>query len=207
MPESWLDKWNERYSREEYAFGTQPNDYLKQQLEGLKPGSILFPAEGEGRNAVFAAKLGWDVSAFDISSEGKKKALRLARDNDVAIDYRVGGLEELTYKEGQFDAIALIYAHFPAEVKSAYHRTLDKYLRNGGILIFEAFGKNHIDYVTKNERVGGPRDLASLFSIDEIRSDFANYTFSELKETETDLKEGLYHNGKGWVIRATGIKR
>ena len=207
MEDSWIDKWNERYSIEAFAYGEQPNNYLKEQLEKLAVGTILFPAEGEGRNAVFAAKLGWTVSAFDISIEGQKKALRLATANNVTIDYQVGELQSLNYHSEQFDAIALIYAHFPADIKSLYHKTLDKYLRKGGIVIFEAFSKKHIDYITQNEKVGGPRDIASLFSIDEIKSDFANYDFKELEETNIELTEGLYHNGQGSVIRFVAQKR
>src|SRR5678816_3069114 len=98
MTEPWIERWNERYSKEEFAYGQQPNNYLKEQLEKLAVGTILFPAEGEGRNAVFAAKLGWTVSAFDISIEGKNKALRLADANHVMIDYQVGELENLDFK-------------------------------------------------------------------------------------------------------------
>ncbi|MEO6831630.1 MAG: class I SAM-dependent methyltransferase [Chitinophagaceae bacterium] len=205
MPTS-SSKWDERFSREEFAYGTAPNEYLKSQLEKLPIGKILFAAEGEGRNAVFAAKLGWNVSAFDISIEGKKKAKQLAAANHVSIDYQVGLLPTLNYKEGQFDAIALIYAHFPPEIKSSYHKTLDKFLRNGGTIIFEAFSKKHIDYNSKNEKVGGPKDLATLCSIEEIRADFANYDIEELMETEIELNEGLYHNGIGSVIRFVGRK-
>jgi len=79
MSDPWTDRWNERYSKEEFAFGKQPNNYLKEQLEKINRGTILFPAEGEGRNAVFAAKLGWTVSAFDISMEGKRKRFNLHR--------------------------------------------------------------------------------------------------------------------------------
>ena len=118
MNNTWTDIWNDRYSKEGFAYGELPNNYLKAQLEQLTPGSILFPAEGEGRNAVFAAKLGWTVSAFDISIEGKKKALRLAEINNVAIDYQVGTLQSLNYNTEQFDVLALIYAHFPADIKS-----------------------------------------------------------------------------------------
>lgn len=207
MSNPWTDRWNERYSREEFAFGEQPNEYLKEQLEKLKVGKILFPAEGEGRNAVFAAKLGWNVSAFDISIEGKKKAFRLAEANQVKIDYQVGELQTLDYRSEQFDAIALIYAHFPAEIKSFYHKTLDKYLRKNGSIILEAFSKKHIHYVLKNEKVGGPRELEMLFSIDEIKSDFENYEIIELEEKEIELKEGLFHNGNGSVIRFVGRKR
>jgi 2-polyprenyl-3-methyl-5-hydroxy-6-metoxy-1,4-benzoquinol methylase len=207
MTESWIDRWNYRYSKDEFAYGEQPNNYLKEQLEKLNVGTILFPAEGEGRNAVFAAKLGWKVSAFDISDQGKKKALRLAETNNVTIDYHVGELQTVTYNNGQFDCMALIYAHFPADIKSAYHRTLDTYLRQGGIIIFEAFSKKHIGYISINEKIGGPRDSASLFSIAELKLDFANHEIIELVEKEVELNEGIFHNGKGSVIRFVGRKR
>jgi len=207
MNDAWTARWNERYSNEEYAFGREPNNYLKEQLEKIPHGSILFPAEGEGRNAVFAAKLGWQVSAFDISVEGRNKALRLAGSHNVTIDYQLGGLESLHYDAEQFDAIALIYAHFPAEIKSTYHRTLDTFLRKDGVIIFEGFSKKHINYNSKDERIGGPKDTASLFSVEEIESDFPNYEIIELSEKEIELAEGLYHNGKGSVIRFFGRKK
>ena len=207
MKDSWIDRWDDRYSKDGFAYGEQPNNYLKEQLGKLNVGTILFPAEGEGRNAVYAARLGWTVSAFDISVEGKNKALRLAETYKVNIDYRVGELQTLNYNTEQFDAIALIYAHFPAGIKSLYHKTLDKYLCKGGVIIFEAFSKKHIDYLSKNEKVGGPKEIEMLFSIDEIKSDFINYDFEELVETEIELKEGLFHNGQGSVIRFVGRKK
>ena len=207
MTDTWTQRWNERFSAEEFAYGEDPNLYLKEQLEKLPKGKILFGAEGEGRNAVYAARLGWTVSAFDISVEGKKKAQKLAEKNKVTLDYRIGELANLQFQLEEFDTIGLIYAHFPAEIKSFYHKTLDKYLRKGGIIIFEAFSKNHLEYVTKNEKVGGPRDLQSLFSIDEIKSDFPNYEVIELVEKEIELNEGLFHNGTGSVIRFVGRKK
>lgn len=204
---TWLDRWNDRYSSEEFAYGTEPNTYLKEQLEKLEPGSILFPAEGEGRNAVFAATKGWKVSAFDISSEGRTKALQLAENRNVSIDYQVGELQDLNYHGEQFDAIALIYAHFPADIKSTIHKALDQYLRKGGLIIFEAFSKSHLDYVLKNEKVGGPKDIGSLFSIEEIKADFSNYDSIELEEKEIELSEGVFHNGTGSVIRFIGRKK
>jgi 2-polyprenyl-3-methyl-5-hydroxy-6-metoxy-1,4-benzoquinol methylase len=207
MNKTWTDRWNDRYSKKEFAYGEEPNNYLAEQLKKLDVGTILFPAEGEGRNAIFAAKLGWTVSAFDISVEGKNKALRLAETNRVRIEYQVRELQTLNYNTEQFDVIALIYAHFPAEIKSLYHKTLDKYLRKNGFVIFEAFSKRHIDYVSKNEKVGGPKEIAMLFSIDELKSDFANYEIIELVEKEIELSEGLFHNGKGSVIRFVGQKK
>ena len=207
MNDTWTDRWNDRYSKSSFAYGEQPNNYLKEQLEKLNVGTILFPAEGEGRNAVFAATLGWKVSAFDISIQGKNKALHLAEINKVTIDYQVGELQTLNYIPEQFDVIALIYAHFPADIKSRYHKMVDKYLRKNGFVIFEAFSKRHIDYIAKNENVGGPKDIAMLFSIDELKSDFANYEIIELEEKEIELSEGLFHNGKGSVIRFVGRKK
>ncbi|WP_026730248.1 class I SAM-dependent methyltransferase [Flavobacterium denitrificans] len=207
MNNTWTQRWDDRYKTEEFAYGTAPNNYLKEQIEKLETGTILFPAEGEGRNAVFAAKLGWEVSAFDISEEGRNKAFLLAKNNDVSIDYQVGELETLDFHNEQFDAIALIYAHFPATIKSEIHRQLDQLLRKNGIIIFEAFSKKHLEYVTKNEKVGGPKDIESLFSIEEIKADFPNYEIIELEEKEIELKEGLFHNGTGSVIRFVGRKK
>jgi hypothetical protein len=207
MNDPWIERWNERFSKEEFAYGEQPNNYLKEQLEKLDTGKILFPAEGEGRNAVFAARMGWTVSAFDVSVVGKNKALRLAENNHVAIDYQVGELQTLHYTPEEFDVIALIYAHFPAAIKSSYHRMLDKFLRKNGLIIFEAFSKKHVDYLARNEKVGGPKDIAMLFSIDEIKSDFANYDIIELEEKEIELNEGPFHNGTGSVIRFVGQKK
>ena len=207
MQHIWKNRWDERFSKEGYAYGTEPNNYLKEQLDKLIPGTILFPAEGEGRNAVYAAKQGWKVSAFDISMEGQKKASQLAELNNVHIDYQVGELQTLNFKADQFDAMALIYAHFPPEIRSQYHKKLDTYLRKGGVIIFEGFSKKHLEYNTKNAKVGGPKDLNSLFSIEEIKRDFPNYEFKELIEKEIELNEGLYHIGQGSVIRFVGRKK
>ena len=206
MDNNWLARWDDRYRDKEYAFGKLPNDFLKEQLEKLTVGTILFPAEGEGRNAVFAAQLGWTVSAFDISIEGKNKAQQLATAHGVDIDYQIGELPELNYHAEQFDVIALIYAHFPAAIKAHYHRLLSSYLRTGGIIIFEAFSKNHLSYMLRNEKVGGPKDLESLFSLNELNSYFTNYEMIVAEEKEIELNEGLYHNGRGSVIRWVGRK-
>ncbi|MBI0397442.1 class I SAM-dependent methyltransferase [Cyclobacterium marinum] len=207
MEDIWIKKWNERYGEEEYAYGDKPNVFFEEKIKGLKCGKILLPAEGEGRNAVFAAKIGWSVFAFDQSEEGKKKAVKLAGKNGVAIDYQVGDLRAVNYPKEEFDAIGLIYAHFPANIKSAYHKTLDGYLKKGGFVVFEAFSKNNLAYRTQNEKVGGPRDLDSLFSIEELKTDFPNYEILQLEEKEVELGEGLYHNGKGSVIRFVGKKK
>jgi cyclopropane fatty-acyl-phospholipid synthase-like methyltransferase len=199
--------WDERYKQESFAFGEEPNLYFKEQIEKFNPGELLLPAEGEGRNAVYAAQLGWKVSAFDISIEGKNKAEKLAKKNHVFIHYEVGELKDLHYSEGQFDAIALIYAHFPENIRHSYHQIFDKLLKKNGVIILEAFSKNHLTYNAKNENVGGPRQETLLYSLEEIQRDFNHYEFIELQEIEVELNEGLYHVGLGSVIRFTGIKK
>jgi len=199
-------KWDDVYSNSEFVYGKNPNNYLKSQLQKLEVGAILFPAEGEGRNAVFASRLGWTVSAFDISMEGKKKAEKLAEEQGCKIEYKVGELQTLKFDIPQFDAIALIYAHFPPNIRTLYHKILNEYLKTGGTIILEAFSKKHIDYVNANPKIGGPRDSRGLFSIEEIRADFPNYEIIELTEEEIDLNEGELHNGKGSVIRFVGRK-
>lgn len=206
MKNTAADKWNERYSNDEFAYGEEGNVYLQEQLQKIDKGSILFPAEGEGRNAVYAAVQGWNVSAFDISIEGKNKAMQLAKKNNVQIEYSVGFLDELKFKEKSFDVIALIYAHFPAEIKSHYHKILNTFLKNNGIIIFEAFSKKHLEYNSKNDKIGGPKELGMLFSIEELKNDFPNYEVLVLEEKEIELHEGLYHNGLGSVIRFVGRK-
>lgn len=207
MNTNWTNIWDTRYSIEELAYGKEPNQFFKEQIDKLSIGKILFPAEGEGRNAVYAAKLGWSVDAFDISMEGKNKAELLASSLGVQLNYQVGELENLDYSADTFDALALIYAHFPSTIKSKYHQVLATKLKKGGLVIFEAFSKNHLPLVTANPNVGGPKDIASLFSIEEIQSDFNNFDIIQLEEKEIELKEGLFHNGIGSVIRFVGVKK
>lgn len=198
--------WNALYSEEMYAYGKEPNLFFKEQLAHLPVGRILLGAEGEGRNAVYAAKLGWAVTAFDISEVAKNKALKLAGEKDIAIDYHVGYLPELGFAAGQFDVLGLIYAHFPPGIRSEYHRLLHLLLKPGGTVIFEGFGKRHLAYRKANDKVGGPGDLETLFSMEELKADFENYHVHLLEEREIELREGQYHNGRGSVVRFVGRK-
>lgn len=201
------EQWDSRYSREDYIYGTDANEFLKEQLAHLPKGRTLLPADGEGRNGVYAANLGWEVSCFDISEEGKKKALKLADKARVEIDYKVGLLPELPYSEGEFDAVVLIYAHFPPNIRAEYHRIISSLLRSGGTIIFEAFGKKHLAYREENPAVGGPPVAELLYSIEEIKRDFPGYDFTGLGEYEVTLNEGPGHVGTGSVIRFTATKK
>lgn len=199
-------KWNERYKDPEFAYGKEPNLFFKEWISQYEPGAILLPADGEGRNGVFAAQLGWQVTSFDISIEGQSKAMQLAREHGVKLQYFVGELETLPLEKETFDVIALVYAHIEPEKKSLFHRQLGNYLKPGGIIIFEAFSKKHLHYNQLDPKVGGPKDINMLFSEAEIRADFENYEIQLLEETEVMLREGKYHAGKGSVIRFIGKK-
>jgi 2-polyprenyl-3-methyl-5-hydroxy-6-metoxy-1,4-benzoquinol methylase len=198
--------WDSRYSVETYAYGVEPNVFLKTVLPQYEPKTILFPAEGEGRNAVFAAELGWKVSAFDQSSEAKKKALKLAEKRGVTIDYAVCDIQDVPYKNEQFDALVLIYVHLPAALKSKFSKQLSSYLKKDGFVIIEAFSKNNLPFVMGNPKVGGPRDVEMLCSKEEILQDFADFEIIQLEEVITELNEGEFHVGSGSVIRFVGRK-
>jgi SAM-dependent methyltransferase len=200
------DFWNQRYAEEAYAYGTAPSAWLRKQLPAGKGQSILFPAEGEGRNAVYAATIGWRCFAFDQSVEGRKKALRLADHFKVDIDYRIGSPELLDYPPASFDAIALIYAHFAAADLLPFHRRILSWLKPGGRLYFEAFGKQHPVYKQANPAVGGPDNPDMLFSETELRSLLGGYRMIDIREGEQKLSEGVYHRGTGWVLQAVAEK-
>lgn len=199
-------KWDDRYKDQEFAYGKDPNMFFKEWIQKFEPGSILMPADGEGRNGVFAAGLGWNVTSFDLSMEGQSKALQLAKENHTSLKYMVADFEQLEFEKESFDAIGLVYAHFPAEKKSLFHKKLSYYLKPGGIIIFEAFSKKHLHFKNLNPKVGGPDDIHMLFTTAEITTDFENYEALMLQEEEIHLNEGKYHIGNGSVIRFVGRK-
>ena len=126
--------WDQRYSQKEYAYGEIPNEYFRNQITSLTPGKILMPADGEGRNGVFAATLGWKVDAFDISTEGKRKAELLADKHKVNIHYVIGACGQITFPENSFDVIALVYMHLPPAIMAECHRQMVEYLKPGGVI-------------------------------------------------------------------------
>lgn len=194
--------WDNRYKSIDFTYGKEPNEYFKEKIDSLTPSTILFPAEGEGRNSVYAAKNNWQVSAFDMSFEGQKKALALAEENKVNIDYIVSEVEDIDFKNREFDCLVFIYSHFSGNKKKEYNQKLLKYLKIGGHIIFECFSKEQLNYTS-----GGPKDLSMLYSIDEVKSQFENVDFIELYEKKINLEEGEFHKGKGSVIRFFGIKK
>ncbi|MCI4442480.1 MAG: class I SAM-dependent methyltransferase [Lentimicrobium sp.] len=195
------DFWNERYANEDYAYGIEPNVFFKTQLEVLPKGKILFPAEGEGRNAVYAAQNDFEVYAFDSSKEGKIKAEKLAKHKNVSLKYSISSIEDIDYPQGFFDGIVLIFAHFPAKPRKEFHKKMLTYLKPNGFVIFEAFSKEQI-----NNTSGGPSNIEMLISEEEIKTEFPEINFTMLETVEVFLDEGPFHQGKASVVRFIGTK-
>ncbi|MEO6358667.1 MAG: class I SAM-dependent methyltransferase [Ferruginibacter sp.] len=193
--------WNERYSQPEYVYGEAPNVFFAAQLKNLQPGTVIFPCEGEGRNAVYAASQGWNVKAFDSSEAGKIKALQLADKKQVVIDYVTEDATLISYPENSADAVVFIYAHFPASIRKKIHQKAIQWLKPGGIIIMEAFNPNQLQ-----NNSGGPKDLSMLYTKEILKEDFRQLQ-TELSQTvQTTLSEGKYHEGMADIIQFIGVK-
>ena len=188
--------WDKRYEDQTYVYGTRPNEFLRTFLSGQKPGSILFPAEGEGRNAVFAASQGWEVEAFDFSEAGKVKAMELANQHQVFFPYHVSDYASFEPTRGPFDVVALVYTHAPSEVRSRFHRRLTQFLAPGGAVILEGFSKNQL-----GRSSGGPKNLDMLLDENGLKEDFSELKIQQLEEIEVELNEGPFHQGLASVVR------
>ena len=189
------EQWDNRYASDQYIYGYQPNEFLSSQLSKIKPGKILLPGDGEGRNAVFAAKLGWKTFAFDYSVTAKEKALSLATKEKVNIHYFNSDVEEFETIE-KFDVIAVIYFHLPEKTRLSFHKKLKQFLKPNGMVILECFSKNQLQ-----NNSGGPKNLDLLYSLEDISHDFSDYKIEYLSELKVELNEGILHQGLAEVIR------
>jgi 2-polyprenyl-3-methyl-5-hydroxy-6-metoxy-1,4-benzoquinol methylase len=193
--------WNNRYSENEFMYGTEANEFLKEELAKISKGKILFLGEGEGRNAVFAATLGWKVDAVDYSEAGKGKADMLASKNNVTLNYTVADILEHPIQNESYDAVALIYIHVNEETKPILHKKVIDALKPKGKIIFEAFEKEQLKYNS-----GGPKDADLLYDLQSIAEDFIDFEYEKLSKEVVELKEGLLHQGEAVVVRFVGVK-
>ncbi len=190
--------WNQRYKAAEYAYGIHPNKELANYLKTLSPGKILFPGEGEGRNAVFAAKLGWEVEAFDSSEEGKVKALKLASLNKVKINYVTSTVEEFN-SANRFDVIAMVYLHLPPPIRISFHKRIKDFLADNGIVYIQAFSKEQLGKIS-----GGPQNEMMLYSLEVLKHEFDYLDIIEAKYHNIYLNEGPFHKGEASNITFIG---
>jgi len=193
--------WDARYTAEAYAYGHTPNAFFAKQLSAHEPGRLLLPAEGEGRNAVFAAQRGWDVTAFDFSGSGREKALQLAEREKVSLRYELTDVRSFSYPEAAFEAAALIFAHLPPEDRHFLHQKVWQSLAAGGVLWLEAFSKEQLGRAS-----GGPKKPDMLYHPEALAADFPEAAIQQLEVRETELDEGPFHQGKASVVRLIAKK-
>jgi 2-polyprenyl-3-methyl-5-hydroxy-6-metoxy-1,4-benzoquinol methylase len=195
-----MQMWNARYAAADFAYGTEPNDFLVAQRAALPLGGrLLCLAEGEGRNAVFLARLGFEVHAVDQSDVGLAKAQRLAAASHVSITTEVADLASYSLGRDQWDGIVSIFAHVPSALRRAVHAQVPSALRIGGVMMIEAYTIKQLDM----RGVGGPgADAKDLFmSAAALRSELAPLRTLVGHEVERDVNEGSFHRGRSAVVQ------
>lgn len=193
--------WNERYRGREFVYGELPNVFFAETLSTFEPGTIILPCDGEGRNAVYAAKLGWEVKAFDLSEAGKEKADHLALKYSVLIDFQIKDAATALYPNGTADVVAIIYAHLPSKVRKQLHSNVFNWLKPGGRVILETFCPEQLINSS-----GGPKDIEMLYTKEILSEDFNNFSIDYLEYEHIQLSEGEYHEGPADVIRMIATK-
>ena len=189
--------WDQRYSIEEYVYGTEPNEFLAETLRGLNNGGrALCLAEGEGRNAVFLAGRGYEVHAVDASAVGLAKAQRLAQERGVHIVTEMANLDAYRIDPGAWNLIVSIFCHLPAPVRRALHREVVAGLRPGGHFVLEAYTPAQLALGT-----GGPPDAAMMMTLAELREELDGLHFEQAREVEREVHEGRLHTGRGAVVQ------
>ena len=185
--------WDERYSEDGFAFGTEPNDFLREIVEQLPRGRTLCLGDGEGRNGVFLAQHGHDVTTVDLSPVGVLKARRLAAERGVTIDARVADLAQFDLGDAAWDCIVSIFCHLPATLRHAVHSAVPRALRPGGCFAFEAYRKANI-----GRGVGGPQSAEMTVELEDLLVDIGVDGQVQIiigREVERNIIEGKYHDG------------
>jgi SAM-dependent methyltransferase len=196
--------WNERYSKPGFAYGKEPNDFLVLEFKKIPRGKVLCLAEGEGRNAVFLAQQGYQVTAVDQSSVGLEKVRILAREKGVEVRTVIADLQDFEIKKDAWDGIVSIFAHVPSTIRKRIHIQAVDGLKSGGVFILEAFTIEQLDM----DSVGGPpASQSDLFmSLVELRQELTGLEFDIAQEIKRAMKNGKHHAGMGAVVQITALK-
>ena len=193
--------WEERYGAEDFVFGTDPNDFLRDNVVVLGSGSVLCLAEGEGRNAVFLAEQGFDVSSVDLTESGVAKTLRLSKELGVSVDAVTGDLADFDLGVEKWDAIVSIFAHMPPPIRRDLHRRVVKALAPGGVLLLEAYNPDQVGRGT-----GGPQVVEMTMTLAGLRDELSPLEFLHGEELVRDVVEGPGHTGPGAVVQVIARK-
>jgi SAM-dependent methyltransferase len=200
--------WDERYSDNDYVYGTEPNSFLASAIHRIRRnhspihrGRVLSLGEGEGRNAVFLAEHGCVVTAVDASAVGLSKAEKLAKARGVVIKVIHSDLAHLELAPNSWDAIISIFCHVPSQLRVELHRRVVASLRPGGVFVLEAYTPSQLAL-----RTGGPRDEDMTMSLQQLQMELGGLTFEHAQELEREVVEGKFHTGRGAVVQLIGHK-
>lgn len=196
--------WNTRFAQPGFFFGTEPNAFLVRHVHLLAPGqSVLAVADGEGRNGVFLAECGMQVTSFDISDVAVRKAVALAADRGVAVDAHIDGIDTWEWQPGRFDAVVAIFIQFaPPDVRDRVFAGMLRTVRRGGALILQGYAPRQLEYGT-----GGPPFVENLYTEDLLRAAFAGHDIVTLDEYDAHVAEGAGHHGMSALIDCVVRKR
>jgi hypothetical protein len=192
--------WNDRYSDNEFIYGTEPNAFLVKHSSKLV-GPVLSLAEGEGRNAVYLAALGLRVHCVDGSAVGLSKARRLANSKGVQIDTEIADLAIYQPAANRYQSVISISAHLPSNIRCRLYPMVERCLQPNGILVLEAYSENQL-----SRNTGGPKDVDMLMTVSKIEREFPNLEPIILHEIEREVCEGKHHTGLASVVQFIGKK-
>jgi len=192
-----MNQWEERYSADGFFYGSEPNDFLREQVDALPAGcDVLCLGEGEGRNAVFLAGRGFHVTAVDQSGVGLAKARSLAAERGVHIDTAVADLSDWAIDARRWGGIVSIWCHLPRTLRAQAHRQVVAALEPGGAFILEAYVPAQLRF-----RTGGPSDPELLPTLAELQEELHGLEFEVARECERHVHEGRGHDGPSAVVQ------
>jgi SAM-dependent methyltransferase len=194
--------WDERYGATGYVYGTEPNEFLASVASRIPPGPVLSIADGEGRNGVFLATLGHDVTSVDASPVGLAKAGRLAAARGVPLTTVVADLAEYEIAPGAWAGIASIFCHLPPALRRRVHAQVVRGLKPGGMYVLEGYAARQLQFGT-----GGPQNAELLLTLDTVRGELAGLELIHAVEIEREVHEGTFHNGRSAVVQVLARKR
>ena len=194
--------WNNRFQAENYVYGTEPNVFISEMQNKLQlTGDALAIAEGEGRNAVYLAKQGMTVTAWDFAQSGLLKTEKLAENKGVIVQTELVDLNEAVWETGRWDEIVCVFGHFPKEIRKKTLEGVKKAVKPGGYFMTEVYSIHQIPY-----KSGGPRDIHLLYSPEEFLQTFSDWRIVHFFMGEAFRNEGELHTGLGHVIQFVGQK-
>ncbi len=193
--------WNARYDSPEYAYGTEPNDFLAAVASRIPVGRVLSLCDGEGRNGVFLATIGHDVTSVDSSHVGLAKAQRLASTRGVRLTTIVADLSDYVIDAQSWEGIVSVFCHLPPVLRRRVHEQVVRGLVPGGIFILEAYSVDQLRFGT-----GGPSSADLLPTLDALRTELAGLELLHAAAIEREIHEGTLHNGQSAVVQVVARK-